>query len=314
MTKTACVACSAAKGRRVCQRKDRALICPVCCARIRNPECEGCGYWAQANLHAGEKTGSQREPRREPPFVAMIDPEVDAEVERALALAERGRLGAAESLVSGLLDRHPNLHIVEYGMGVIRALQGRYAEALSHFDRAIAIFPYFVEAWFNKGTAHQKMLEVGPTIRAYQKVIELGDPADDFVGQALGLIRSLDEQTRADKGFSLDRYVQIMDMFDEAFAAMQNRQWERALAGFQNVVAADSTSTQAYGNMGLCYAFLGRKREALTALDRALELDPSYELAQTNRIGVLAMREGERLAVDVLAVDYYKDRYDAERR
>lgn len=314
MTKTACVACSAARGRRVCQRKDRALICAVCCARIRNPECEGCGYWAQANLHAGEKIGSEREPRREPHFIARIDPAVDAEVHRALDLAERGRLGAAESLVSGLLDRHPDLHMVQYGMGVIRALQGRHAAALAHFDRAIAIFPYFVEAWFNKGTAHQKMLEIGPTIRAYQRVIELGDPADDFVGQARGLILHLDRQIRADKGFSLDRYLQLMDVFDEAFAAMQNRQWERALAGFQKVVALDSRSTQAYGNMGLCHAFLGRKREALTALDRALALDPSYEPAQTNRIGVLAMREGERLAADFLSVDYYKDRYDVERR
>jgi len=275
MKKTGRVACSAAKGRRVSQRKDRALICSVCCARIRNPDCEGCGYWAQANLYAREKTGSQREPH----VVAMIDPEVDAEVDRALAMAERGRLEVAERIVSGLLDRHPDLHIVQFGMGVVLALQSRHAAALAHFDRAIAIFPYFVEAWFNKSAAHQKMLEVRPTIRAYQKVIELGDPADDFVGEALELIRSLDKQIRADKGFSLDRYLQLMDMFDEAFAAMQNREWERALAGFQKVVAADSKSTQAYGNMGLCHALLGGKREALTALDRALELDPSYEPA-----------------------------------
>ena len=310
MKKTVCVVCSAAKGRRVCQLKDHTMVCSVCCARIRNPDCEGCGYWAQAMVYAREKTGAPREPH----FVAMIDPEVDAEVDRALAMAESGRLETAESIISGLLGRHPDLHIVQFGMGVIRALQGRHAEALAHFDRAIAIFPYFVEAWFNKGAAHQKMLEVGPTIRAYQKVIELGDPADDFVGEAMAVIRGLDKQIRADKGFSLDRFLQLMDMFDEAFAAMQNREWERALAGFRKVVAADPENTQSHGNMGLCYALLGRKREALASLDRALEIDPSYEPAQTNRIGVLAMQEGERLAADFLSVDYYKDRHNAERR
>jgi tetratricopeptide (TPR) repeat protein len=199
-------------------------------------------------------------------------------------------------------------------MGVIRALQERYAEALAHFDRAITIFPYFVEAWFNKGAAHQKRLEIGPMIRAFQKVIELGDPSDDIVEQASRVIRSLDEQIRADKGFSFERYVQLMDIFDEAFAAMQNREWERAVAGFQKVVAADPGHTQSHGNMGLCYAFLGRKREALAALDRALQLDPGYELARTNRIGVLAMQEGERFAAELTSVNYYKERYGRESR
>ena len=134
------------------------------------------------------------------------------------------------------------------------------------------------------------------------------------MGEARKVILSAEKQIRAEKGFSLDRYLQLMDMFDEAFAAMQNREWERALAGFLDVVAADPKSTQSYGNMGLCYALLGRKREALAALDRVLELDPGYEPARTNRVGVLAMREGERLAADFLSVDYYKDRHKAERR
>ena len=66
--------------------------------------------------------------------------------------------------------------------------------------------------------------------------------------------------------------------------------------------------------MGLCYALLGRKREALASLDRALEIDPSYEPAKTNRIGVLAMQEGERLAADFVSIDYYKDRHNESRR
>lgn len=32
-------------------------------------------------------------------------------------------------------------------------------------------------------------------------------------------------------------------------------------------------------NIGICLAQLGRKSEALAALDRALEIDPEYEVA-----------------------------------
>lgn len=310
MKKIACVICSAASGRRACQRKGQALICPVCCAHLRNPDCEGCGYWAQAVAYTKGKDAAPRAPR----FVARIDPEVDAEVDQAMALAKGGELEAAEWIVSGLLARHPDLHMVQFGMGVVRGLQGRDGEALAHFDQAIAIFPYFVEAWFNKGAAHKKRLEVGPMIRAFQRAVELGDQEDDFVREALDVIRGMDKQIRAEKGFSLDRYLELMDIFDEAFAAMEDRRWGRALAGFQKVVAADPESTQSYGNMGLCYAFLGRKPEALAALHRALEIDPDYELAKTNRINVLAMQEGDELGADFVSTNYYRDRYTSADR
>lgn len=303
MKKVACVICSAARGRRACQQKEHALICSVCCAHLRNRDCEGCGYWAQAVAYAKEKNAEPREPY----FVARIDPEVDEKVDRAMTLAEGGELDAAERIVFGLLDLHPDLHNVQFAMGVICALQSRYDEALAHFDRAITIFPYFVEAWFNKGAAHQKRLELAPMIRAFQKVVELGDPADDVVRKATDVIRGMDEHIRAERAFSLDRHLELMDVFDDAFAAMQDRQWGRALAGFQKVAAADPSSTQSHGNMGLCYAFLGRKREALAALGRALELDPDYEPAKTNRAGVLAMQEGERLGANFASVDYYRD-------
>ena len=97
MKRTACVVCSAAKGQRGCQLKNRALICPVCCARIRNPDCEGCGYWAQALAYTQQKAAASPA-RREPHFIARIDPEVDAEVDRALAMAEGGRLGAQRAV------------------------------------------------------------------------------------------------------------------------------------------------------------------------------------------------------------------------
>src|SRR5712692_1765578 len=121
MRGTGCVVCSVTKGKRVCRLNDHALICPVCCARIRNPTCEGCGYWAQAIAYGRDKAEAPRAPH----FVATIDPEVDAEVDRALAMAEVGRVEAAEPIVSRLLDQHPDLYMVQFAMGVVFALQGR---------------------------------------------------------------------------------------------------------------------------------------------------------------------------------------------
>jgi hypothetical protein len=79
-----CVICATVKGRRVCQLKDRSLFCPLCCASIRNPDCDGCSYWSQALTYAQQKAAALPA-RREPPFIARIDPEIDAEVDRHAA-------------------------------------------------------------------------------------------------------------------------------------------------------------------------------------------------------------------------------------
>jgi len=65
---------------------------------------------------------------------------------------------------------------------------------------------------------------------------------------------------------------------------------------------------QSYGNLGLCYAQLGRKSEALEAFDKAIEIDPKYEPAIFNRAVIESLDEGEKLEPEgFMSIDYYKD-------
>ena len=101
-----------------------------------------------------------------------IDPEVDEELDRALAMGERGNISSGERIISELYAKHRDNYMVQYAMGVVCGLKGKYDKAITYFDKAIEIFPYFfVEAWFNKGTSHQKKREVAEMIRAFQKKI-----------------------------------------------------------------------------------------------------------------------------------------------
>ncbi len=304
-----CSVCSREQGKRVCKINDNALICSSCCAHIRTPDCAGCRYYTQAAHYALTKTQYATSKH----FVMRIDPAVDAAVDQALAMVESGQLQAGESILADLLRRHPDIHTVQYAMGTVCALQGHYDDALTYFDQAIAIFPAFVEAWFNKALSHQKKLEVGDMIRAYQKVLELGDPAEDFVRTARETLTSLEKQIHTDTGLGLEAYLRSMDTFQEAFVAMEHRQWATALTGFQKVVALNPNSPQSYGNMGICYAFLGRKQEALVAFDKALELDPHYEPARANRELTVVLEEGEKLDYEFQSIEYYKDQTVKER-
>jgi tetratricopeptide (TPR) repeat protein len=60
--------------------------------------------------------------------------------------------------------------------------------------------------------------------------------------------------------------------------------------------------------MGLAYAMLGNRQKALDFLDKAVELDPEYELAIVNRLAIANMKEGETPPdYDRRGLNYYSE-------
>jgi hypothetical protein len=91
MTKTKCPVCLKEHGRRSCQLREGALICSKCCAEMRNPDCAGCPYYAEAEKYAAQKI--KKSDFRH--FTVRIDPGVDEAVDHALTFAEKGDLTTA---------------------------------------------------------------------------------------------------------------------------------------------------------------------------------------------------------------------------
>lgn len=304
MKRELCVICSSSKGRRVCKINDNSLICPACCAKTRTTNCEGCIYYFQAEKYAQTKSSSQKFKE----VIMAVDPEINEKVDQALAMAEKGEIQKGESIISALFIKHSHIDMVHFGMGAICLIKNLHDKAIPYFDKAIELNPYFVEAWYNKGAAHQKKLELLHMIRAYRKVIELGDYSEDYVVHAKNFLNNLESNIRRSKGLSLDEYLESMEIFNKAFAAMEGKEWKKAILGFKKVLSMDPCHTQSYGNLGICYAHLGKKEEAIAALDKALELDPRYEPAIINREAISSLSEGEKLTFSKFkSVEYYKD-------
>lgn len=292
------------KGQRVCKLNQYVLICSQCCAQIRNSDCESCSYYIQAAKYAVEKSKKSGFKH----FIAMIDPEVDKAVDKALAFVESGNILKGEELLVSLLKDHSDLYIVQYGMGTVLAMKGQYKESIVFFDKCLEIFPYFAEAWFNKGNSHKHLLDMKGALTSFQKVTEWGDQDEDFVKDAHGLLCDMEASISKDTGLSLDLYIQTMEEFDRAFSCMRNRKYEEAIVGFNNVLKLNNNHAQSYGNLGLCYSFLGKRQEALSAFDRSLEIDPKYKPAIDNKKVCLLLREGERMPdSQVEVVEYYKE-------
>ena len=289
MKKEKCIICLNAKGKRVCQINDNSLICPICCAKIRTSNCDGCIHYIKAEKYTKEKSLKQKSKN----FIMAVNPEIDEKMDIALAMVEKGEIQSGESIISALLNEHSHIDMVQYGMGVVCLMKKQYSEAIKYFDKAIKINTYFVEAWFNKGAAHQKRLELGDTIKAYQKVIEFGDPSEHFVVHAKDFIAGLAKKIRKSCGVTMNDYLKSMDKFNDAYAAMERMDWEKALSGFRKVLSLNQ---------------LGKKLEALASLEKALELDPEYEPAIINLKVISSLEDGEKLpSAKFMSVNYYKD-------
>jgi len=241
-------------------------------------------------------------------FIIEMNEDIDRTVDKALSLIENGRLDQGAAILQRLTAEHPGYHFVQYGMGVVYALTKKYDDAILCFKKAVEIFPHFIDAQFNLAVTYQKKLDVGNTIRAYQKVVAMGAPGDPLVVQARDFLSGMEECVRKNDGVGLDVYLKGMDKFEKAFAKMEKQEWPAAIEGFKECLAIVKRNFQSYGNMGICYAKLGKKEQALASFDKALELNPRYEIAAVNRALTLNLREGEKLPDGTVeSVDFSRD-------
>jgi tetratricopeptide (TPR) repeat protein len=247
-------------------------------------------------------------------FTGLIDPEVDKAVDNALRFAEKGNLPKGEALLIGLMEKYPNVYKVQYGMGTLHAMKGNYSESIFFLNKCLETFPYFAEAWFNKAICHKNLLDLGNTIKSFRKVIEFGDRGDHLPITAQKVLADIETSISRDYGMSLDLYLKSMDEFDSAFSQMRNKEYEKAITGFRNVLECNKNHPQSYGNIGLCYSFLGKRQEALSAFDKALEIDPNYQPAQTNRALLLSLQDGDKMPDSYIkTVDFYKNMVEEEQ-
>lgn len=303
MTKERCQLCGQSKAKRTCKVKGDIGICPACCSKLRSDGCGDCTYYEASIRYHSEKS---EKPQRERHFITPIDPEVDEECDRILSMVESGHFFTGERQMRELYKKYPNYHTVLYGMGVCHALQDKFEEAIEFFKRAVDIFPYLTEAHFNMAMAYIKLGDIAGVVRGFREVIRVGG-REELVSEAKRRLDDLERTVMKLNGFSLDTYLKNSDTFDKAFTALQNREFVSAISLFKRVLATDPKHVQSWGNLGLAYASAGEKGKALECLDKALELDPEYEIAVVNRIAIEQLKEGQRLAGEIDSVNYYRD-------
>jgi Tfp pilus assembly protein PilF len=303
MKKLPCPICTNAKGRRDCLLHNKQLICSRCCAELRNADtCHECPHFSEAEKHTIEKIkkGGSAE------FLLKINPEVEEQVDKALSLLDQGNHETARQSMSSILSENPDNYLAHYGMGCVHAQNDEINKAFDHFKISVDIFPYFSEGWHNMGAACQKLGNFPLALVCARKVLLYGHPEDQehaFNKQFIGFMT----ESAAEDGLTLDQYIENGFLFFDAFDSMERGNYETAKAGFLKVLSIDKNHIQSHGNLGLCYAFLGEKSLSIEHFDKALVIDPDYEVVIMNKARVSALAEGEKLSGKALSLDHYSE-------
>ena len=201
---------------------------------------------------------------------------------------------------------------VQFGLGTIAARDGRHADAVTHFERAVALFPEFGAAHYALARSYRALGKLEQAERALARHAEFGArwPAiGDPVAEAVGTLR-------ADPGALLQRGVKQADAGDVAAAIASHeaavaanpsfaqahanlislygrtRNWTKAEEHYRAVVALAVNVADAHYDYGVLLGMQERWDPAAEAYRKALELNPQHAQARNN-LGQILERQGQ---------------------
>jgi len=166
-----------------------------------------------------------------------------------------------------LLERQKVVSVVDKDFKIAERdiKEGRYQDAIIHYNLAIRKHPRFPAAFNNRGIAYLKLREYDNAIQSFKKALAI-DPNYRPAKENL-------EKTLKTKKELFKLYI------SKGNKAMEKKKFEEALKLYERAVVINPKSTNAWTNRGVALIALTNYKDAVTCLTKALRLDPSNQAA-----------------------------------
>lgn len=166
-------------------------------------------------------------------------------------------------------------------LGTVLLQQGRDAEALKAFEKAIEFKPDGAELWRNLGLALAELGRNHEAILSFQHALKLEPGFWDAANKAAIFLHQAARFGEALVYLNLcnelkPNNVQTLQLRADTLQELQR--YEDAVAEFERVHVLDATNADARNQMGNCLAALGRYEEALSWYDKAFALRDKHAL------------------------------------
>ncbi|WP_288410846.1 tetratricopeptide repeat protein [uncultured Herbaspirillum sp.] len=216
---------------------------------------------------------------------------------------------AAEQLLFGLLQSHPQHKDALHLLGSVAAAQGRFEEAALAWQQALRLVePSSEEALalrYRLGRAFYEQGLYEDAFLLYRDLIEAGHERAEFFVAAAAALQGMspsgknDAQVLALLEEALRRNPDVPDTWHrKALLHERAGQWEAARHSIHQALRLDDQRAQYWLAAGLVEHALGSYQEALRYYDHALILDPELVDAHVSRGTTLARLREHEDAID----------------
>ena len=190
---------------------------------------------------------------------------------------EAGRYGEAATIYARLITADPdNASLRASFAGVLGAL-GRYDAALGELSRAIELEPLNVEAYHNRAVITEHRGNSGKAIADYRTALRY-NPQYEPSRKALARLTG-EPDVRAATDEAESRASRLVQQASEAARKANYPEAMRLLDEAERVAPAYVLTYQYRSNVAY---LMGDREAAISALERALELEPDNALFRTN--------------------------------
>ena len=214
--------------------------------------------------------------------------------ERKLAVA-MGVIGVAIVSNWPLLSTRLMKTITETNLATALYENKQFDEAITHYERAIALRPDYAPAYTNMGAALRSKGRLAEAVAAHEKSLAFQPDDPDTHFNLANALLDLNRPQEAAEHFRLAGRqgppgANVENNLGIALAA--EGKMAEAAAAFRRAVAAEPGSARAHRNLGDALTSLGQLEEGVSHLQRATQLEPEnatfhYDLA-------VALLEGGR--------------------
>src|SRR5947209_5002591 len=166
----------------------------------------------------------------------------------------------SEKLWTHALAIDPKTSMAQFGLGRVRADQGKPAEAIEHYRQALNIKPDYGAAHYNWGVVLGQQGKPAEAIEHYRLALQM---------------RPNSAEAHNNWGLALADQGKLAD----------------AIEHFQQALRLKPDFAEAHNNWGFALAQQGKRAEAIEHYRHALRLDPDNALAQSNLLNATQRRD-----------------------
>lgn len=164
--------------------------------------------------------------------------------------------------------------------------KGQPDEAVTSFDRALALDPDYAEAYCGRALAFRALKEHDAAITDFKRAIAL---KPDFVQAYYNYGLLLDQLNRPDEAIAaFDRAIEDRQDYARAYIGRGSTlfhlgKYDAAVASFERAIAIDPDNAEAYSHRGAALQASKKLDAAIASYDRAIAIAPDVAGYQWNR-------------------------------